>query len=133
MNKYYIYMQPQGDVIEDTAAAQTTVTTMNTIMEPQNRLVFWHEGTEIGTLDWEQGYVRFDGDVDESARQLATVAGGRFHTITQAQKSEIAEARKMIADLLALLNNTQFEDTRSQAALDYLHKHEFFENRIRGT
>lgn len=133
MNKYYIHMKPRGDDIDNIAAGSAGVTTVSSTLDPCNRLVFWQNGAEIGSLDWEQGYVKFEGAINESAHQLASVAGERFRNVTQTQAAEIAETRKLLANLIVLLNSEQFEDTRAQAALDYLHQHEFFENLIRGS
>lgn len=131
-NKYHIHMNHNTDQCQDFSAAAASTSTFSTVRTSE-KLVFWHDGEEVGTLDWGLGHVRFQGNVDQSADQLATVAGGRFREITQAQESQIQQTRAWLAHVIGLLNKEQFEDTGVQAALDYLHQHEFFENRIRGS
>lgn len=127
LNKYQIHMNSNPG-LDYSAAATATISTVRSA----ERVVFWLDGSEVGTLDWEQGHVRFQGNVDQSAEQLAVTASGKFHEVTQALESEIQQSRAWLAYLLSLLNKEQFEDTSVQAVLDYLHKHEFFENLIRG-
>lgn len=129
--KYGIHMNHNTDQCQDFSAAAASTSTISTVRSTE-KVVFWHDGAEVGTLDWSQGQVCFQGDVDLSADQLATVVNGRVLDINQEQRTEIQQTRAWLAHVIGLLNKEQFEDTDVQAALDYLHQHEFFENRIRG-
>jgi hypothetical protein len=91
-------------------------------------LSFHHNGTVVGVLDWNDGIMKFSGNVDESARKLED----SMMNYTHQARAEVTQLRDMLAKTLTVLNQEQFEDPRIKKVLDYLHGVEFFESKIRG-
>lgn len=127
--KYEIHMNPHTDNIVYHASGGTDITTtLGSDQTVYRHLVFWYQGAEVGSLHWDQGEMQFRGNVDQSAAQLASLAGHELQT----KQAEVAQLRLWLAQIITRLNTEQFEDHNVKAALDYLHKHEFFEDLIRG-
>lgn len=134
MTKYRQFANVENNRIEETAASASEAVSFYAIEESSpNRIAFIKGDREIGYMNWDDGAVCFNNDYEESTVKFITMAQMEVHEHIQQVRREVKEVRELLARMVSVLSPEQFEDIRVKDVVDYLHQHEFFENKIRGS
>lgn len=91
-----------------------------------------HQHGEVGRLSWDQGVVKFTGNVDQSAEHFAATLQSHTTKYVQSVLGPYQNTVRLLAALVGILDSEQMQSEQAQRALDYLHDLEFFERRISG-